>query len=655
MSRSIEILPDSGYYLRMTQAADLYAIIRFYANRTRSSTFPVDVFISFLEKYAKRYAAERPDLAPWAEDTSRKVWTELSKLAEDGRCPISTDERGTLVSVAQFYVDLLRLTYRTVDETPELPFPDELSLSIVIPPAQIRTIDFDTDFTAFLSENAGSMPPIIKLVFPDGTGSALLLGELLPKRFLELALLKIRHYLRSHNNKEYVQHKLAPAFQGKESQLKDTLAQLMVRPGDSMSALESAGDFSFQFWAYFVSLVKGDIHKKNEKLPEDIAALQAVYTIEIFNNYYKGKVQKERDAETAFRNLELQLDKPPFFYSLDDIARFTDTKGVPLLGQYSREALEAYLKERTTSGSLDKLPELLTVHGLGGERWFVRKSKMLPLCMKLLGEARPRVKTTITQRWFKLMGDYRSDKAMESDEAYENELAELTASVAPALSALLQEKTLYLVHEELEGMEGGVPEASRLFYKGALAPMSELYLLSRGDMLTDVRMLLPFWYSIPILSGLIAFFKRLGTTKPSRAPAMKRVESREAESEATQQKQEATPAARKAALKKAAQEIQRRLVPQGTSLETYLSDLTDRWNRLIDPKAKANLTEDVNSLIRDYMRKTARALRAATFTQDRIAALAATLSEMPALQKLPAKDALRVYIQLYMVRLVLKS
>jgi hypothetical protein len=329
---------------------------------------------------------------------------------------------------------------------------------------------------------------------------------------------------------------------------------------------------------------------------------------------------------------------------------------VPLLGQYSREALEAYLKTKTTSGSLDKLPELLTVHGLGGERWFVRKSKMLPLCMKLLRESRPRVKTTLTQRWYKLMGDYRSEKSMESDEAYEAELTELTASVAPVLSALLQEKTLYLVHEELDGMEGGVPEASRLFYKGALAPMSELYLLSRSDMLTDVRMLLPFWYSIPILSGIMAFFRKLGNGKNARPPALKRMETRGTEApQAAPAKQDATPAARKAALKKAAREIEKRLVPSGSSLDGYLGDLTDRWNRIIEPNAKANLTEDVNSLIRDYLRKTARVLRAAAFTQERIAALAATLSEMPALQKLPARDALRLYIQLYMVKLVLKS
>jgi hypothetical protein len=33
---------------------------------------------------------------------------------------------------------------------------------------------------------------------------------MIPKKILELAFIKARHYLRTHNNKEYVLHKLAP-------------------------------------------------------------------------------------------------------------------------------------------------------------------------------------------------------------------------------------------------------------------------------------------------------------------------------------------------------------------------------------------------------------------------------------------------------------
>ncbi|HCM25014.1 MAG: hypothetical protein A2Z99_02855 [Treponema sp. GWB1_62_6] len=659
-------MPESGYDWSMNPAADLFTLLRLYANRNRTPSFTVDSFIGFLEKYAARFAPERPELSHWVKDTSRKVWDLLPALSESGRTPIVSDVQGTTVSIPQYFSDLVLRAYKTADETPELPFPDEVSLRLVIPPAQLRSLNLEADFSAFLAESGNDTVPIVKIIFPESGGSMIIPSSMIPKKLLELSLIKIRHYLRTHNNKDYVQHKLAPAFIGKETMLKDTLNQLMVRPFDSLNDLEKAGDFAFPFWAYFSSLVKGDIRKKNDKLPEDTAALQSVYVIEVFNNYYKGKVQKERESETALKNLDLQLEKPPYFYSMDDVVRFVDSKGIPLLGQYSRETLEETIKKKTTSGDVMSLPELLIIHGLGGERWFVDKSRMLPLCVKLLGEARPRVKTSLTQRWFKLKSEYISEPSMEDDDAFDAELAELTETISPVLAALIGEKTLFLVHDELGGTPEGIPEAGRLFHKENLAPLSELYLLSRKDVLTDVRMLLPFWHTVPIFSAFLAFLSRLGEkqgkTKKGKGAARKPqaravVMGRSDEGgtgEAPGQKGAAAQA-RKTELKKAAKKLEATLVPEGYTIDGYLADLQNRWNRIITPQAKANLTEDVNSLIRDYLRKTARTIKAASFTRDRIADLADSLAETPALLKLPSRDSLRLYIQVYMVKLVLKS
>ncbi len=642
----------------MSQSADLYTILRFYANRTHAPDIAVDSFIVFLEKYAKRHAAERPDLGLWAQDTSRKVWAELPGLSKEGKCVLYTNEKGTLVTIPHFYVDAIQHAYKAAEESPELPFPDETALKLILPATLIRNINLELDLGPYLAAPQETPLPILKVVFPEGSGSVLILAPMVPKRLLELSLLKIRQYLRSHNNKEYVQHKLAPAFQGKESQLKEALNQLLVRPFDALNDLEKAGDFSFPFWAYFTSLVKGDIKKKNDRLAEDTAVLQSVLVVEIFNNYYKGKVTRQKEAETAFRNLELQLEKAPFFFTLDDIIRFPDTKGIPLLGQYTQEALEAYIKSKTTTAAgPEQLPELLILHGIGGERWFVRKSRMLPLCVRLLGEARPRVKAALSQRWYKLMGDYRSEPAMEDDQEFEQELAELGAGLSPALMAVLEDQKLYLVHEELAGTENGIPEAGRLFYKGTLAPMSELLLIKRKDLLTDVRMLLPFWLTIPVISGIIAFFKSWGKRRKPRkirtVRAVRDVREEPAEdAESLPANGAAASAARRQAFKAAAQKTQNRLVPEGYTPDSYLLELQDRWNRLINVEAKENLTEDVNSLIRDYLRRTIRTLRSAAFTAERITELSDSLAETPTLQKLPARESLRLYIHLYIAKLL---
>lgn len=640
----------------MSSGTDLYTILRLYANKNRTPQVSVAAFLQFLEKYAKHYEAERADLAYWAQDTGRKVWSELSKLAEQGKVELITDEVGTVISIHQFYIDVIQQAYRNIDESAELPFPDENSLGIVFPANQVRNINIEYDLPNLIAQKPEENPPILKLVFPDNGGSALLLPAMIQKRLLEIALLKVRHYLRSHNNKEYMQHKLAPAFHGKETQLRDTLNHLLVRPFDAIRDMEASGDFIYPFWAYLCTQIKNDIKKKNDRLPEDMAALQAVLVVEVYNNFYKGKVTREKEAETAFRNLELQLDKAPYYYTIDEIIRFTDTKGVPLLGQYTQEALEQYLKTKTTTtDAKDKLPDLLIVQGHRGEKWFVKKSKMLVLCFKLLGEVRPKVKMAISQRWFKLMQNYENEPAMQDEEAFEQELWELTERFSPTLVALLDDKKLYLVYTELEKGENGIPEHTRLFYKGTLVPLSELLLLKQKDLLTDVKVLLPFWYSLPIISTLIAFFKqrrrKQQRLKKSASPSVVS-ETPEEATQANDTQSEVKQRDRRKELREAALKVKNRLIPEGHTIDSYMEELLDRWNRIINVDAKNNLTEDVNSLIRDYLRRTIRSLKNAPFTSDRISNLAETLVNTPNLQKLPAQESLRLYIQLYIIKLL---
>ena len=52
----------------------------------------------------------------------------------------------------------------------------------------------------------------------------------------------------------------------------------------------------------------------------------------------------------------------------------------------------------------------------------------------------------------------------------------------------------------------------------------------------------------------------------------------------------------------AAASIEKILVPPDSSLDSELTSYLNEWNHLLDKEAKKNLTEDVNSLIRDYLR-----------------------------------------------------
>lgn len=76
------------------------------------------------------------------------------------------------------------------------------------------------------------------------------------------------------------------------------------------------------------------------------------------------------------------------------------------------------------------------------------------------------------------------------------------------------------------------------------------------------------------------------------------------------------------------------------------------WNKLIGKVTHNNLTEDVNSLIKDYLRKVLRNMKSEGFNKERIENLAESLVKTPPMQKIGEPDALTMYIQLYIIKLV---
>ncbi|MDR0876953.1 MAG: hypothetical protein LBN21_02785 [Treponema sp.] len=627
----------------MAQSTDLYPILKAYANKNNSPYIEIDVFLGFLKNYSGRKAPEQPEWAKWTKETGLKFWSEMSGLVESEKCILLSDTAEGRIYMPHYYAEALQEAYRSIDNTADMPFPDEESLRITIPQDQLKFVNLGSDFAPYFEKPDTEVLPIIKMIFPDGYGSALVLSPMIPRRLMEASLLKVRNYLRSHGNKEYALHKLTPQLQGKEKYLREILEQILIRPLDLITAMEAFGDFSYLFWAYFCALVKNDIKKKKEILAEDLAAIQAVYVIEVCNGFYKARAVKQRERELAFKALEFHMEQPPCHYAMDQIIKFTNNKGVPLIGLYSMEDLEKYVVKRTTESMDSELPAWLVFPGTKEMRWYIRKDKLLSLCAKLLVDTRPVIKKSITKRWMKLLREFWSEPAMEKDAEFDNLLTIYTKAKAPLLTSLLKSEKLLWVYEEASHNQGAIPPSSRIFKDGRLIPMSALYTISRKDILTDAKILLPFWYSVPVLTAIIAFFYNLGKKKKRKQQAGREiiVEEEAEEGEAKD-------------IRHAAREIEASLVPPGQTLDAYLTDLETRWSRLLDKNARKNLVEDVNSLVRDHLRRVIRVQKNRRITRESLSDMATGLvTHTPALQKLSGQESLHLYMELYMVKLLL--
>jgi hypothetical protein len=628
----------------MAQRTDLYSILTSYANKNNSPYIEIEPCISFIEKYAKQISVKFPEWLKWTQEVSVKFWSEISALAEEGKCELLSDTPEGRIYMPLFYVELLRQYYRDIDNKADLPFPSEESLRIEIPENQKKFMNAEYDLSGYLEQPQEDILPLVQLAFPEGFGAALILTAMIPKKLMEVCFFKIRFYLQNHGNMEFALHKLTPQFQGKEAYLRDILNNIIIRPSDCLAAMEAGSDFSYFFWGHFGVLVKNDIKKKKEPLSEDLAAFQAIYLLEIFNLYYKKLAVKKRERELAFKELELRLEKPPFLYTLGTILKFTNSKGVLLLSKYTTEELNEWLKVSTTESKDKGLPNLLIISGAQKERAYVLKSKLLLLCARLLAEARGVVKDAVSKHWLKLLREYRREPAMDNDKDFETLLLRYSGRLCAALTAVLEDPKLQLVYNELEQSQG-IPSSSRIFIKGIMIPYSSLLLLRRKDLLTDTKILLPFWYSMPILTAILAFFKNLGKKKRSKKDGKDAAEEEEQELSAEKDGNRE--------LRNAAKGIEAALVPPQHTLDTYLSELENRWSRLINKQARANLIEDVKSLVRDNLRQTLRVHKHYKLSMEALSQLASGIvNRTPSLQTLHRSDSLQLYVELYLIKLM---
>ena len=332
-------------------------------------------------------------------------------------------------------------------------------------------------------------------------------------------------------------------------------------------------------------------------------------------------------------------------------------RACPLLSSFGKEELESRIRQKTVKAEDGALPELLIV-STSGRHAFVAKDKALLLAVRLIAEARSELRSRLLDQWKKLLEDFRTSPAMEDDEAF---LAELVAQVEtrfPLLGALIRDRLLPLVRDEAAARGELPPDVDRLFYKDDLVALDELLDLSRKPLLVDAKMLLPFWYTVPILSAIARLLHRLSRSGEDRAAA--RVQAaREAQEEARAKedklpkgKREQTAKERRAEFEAAANRIAKEILPQGYGLEEYLRELEGRWNSLLNPEARKNLSFDVDCLARDYLRSALRSMGGSSFTTSRVKNLGSTLADSPSLQKIKNHQALELYLQLYLLKIL---
>ena len=369
--------------------------------------------------------------------------------------------------------------------------------------------------------------------------------------------------------------------------------------------------------------------------------------MEYLNNYYRNTTQQSLQRETALKNLDLALQKPPYYFNKAAIVNFKDSRGVPLLGQYSQQDLEEYIQEKANSDSDANLPDLLSFKTPDGERYYIMLDKTVPLIISLVNDNRKKLRDVCLKKWYRQLIRFEQSDAMHTDSAFNQLLKTLCAEYVPVLYALLGASFIPMLSADKRITEHQAAEIRRIFSRDRLLSYIDLFMLNRQELLTDARILLPFWYTIPILSSILAFFMR---PKKAHRTAAQQGDSK---NEAPMPEQKTTN--KKISPREIAGALQAEFIPANKSLQDCIIEQLDQWNTIIDPVIRKQNADDVNSFIRYQVKIAHRTQSFSKLTSDRIRNLADAIISTPGLAKVKNKTALRLYTEYYILWLVLHS
>ena len=618
----------------MTIYTDLLHLLRMFSLRRGSAQVTLQPFQDYLQRYARHYLQQKPELAVHLEISLETLLNELKKIQDEGDIIITTDKSNTtLIFVPYFHVDNISRQYANLEQHPDIPFPLLSDLPRNFPVKLLKAINVSDDMAELNPESRensflyalnynGDIPP---LVFP---------GSYKTEKLLNLAMDKVKLFLSKDESRDYMQKRLLVANPGKEFTVKTFISKTMAHSVNSFQNVKESGD-NYILWGQLCAFIKQEFAKKNEKLPDEVALLQAAGILEYLNNYYRNKVQKDLQTDTALKNLLLAFQKAPYYFTMKQITQFTDSRGIPLLGQYSEETLQNFMKEKTSTSEKYIIPDILTFTNSSNDRFYLLTEKVVPLLISLINEARKPIKELCIKKWHDMLINFEQDESMKNDSAFNDLLKEITVHSAPNLYGLLNATFILSIIADPRLNEIQAMEINRIFPAGNPASYSEILMLNRHEILSDTKILLPFWYTIPIISAIIAFFKRKKKTPQTAQPEKKEVADKKP----------------KQKLKDVAEKISNEFVPEGMTITQALEKNLDEWNHTLSHPARENLTNDVNALIRDYLRGINKTLSVSSFNPDRVRGLAKTLLESPGLSKIKDRNALKNYVELYILKL----
>lgn len=648
-------------------------LLQGFAKKNKNPIVDFDTFTAFVKQYADKHVSQRKELNVYSSDTATVLTADLEELATDGTCTLEYEDVNiTKIVYSNYLIDSLEDMYREIENNSTIPFPSTDTFGSKLPDSLVKVVNVKTDFVNWLGYQQMSKPIVIRLEFPDTFKNMLIPSTVFFNSLQKLALDKLRDYLRDQSNFNYVVHKMYSIFGKSEVIVQHFLEDIVEKPAKTVETIEKPTEFNFRAWTTLGNLIIHDIKQKASKLAEDVSLCQAVYLLGFYSVYNKGLIQKQKEEVNTVKELDRSLKKAPYFFTLTEIYNMTSDKGIPFSKKMGQEKLNNYLQKKSTPAEKNSLPEIIRLKTHTNKEYYISKDMVLPLALRKVDAAGIQARNRLMNEWMETLRKGVKVPEMKDDEKFAAVMEELVKEEDPFLWTLLRFELLYLLTKESDVSVHTRNEIEALINvrEKKLIPLPELLKVERNELVADVRSRLPLWMTTPILRGFVLFCKRFftGKKKPAKKGGRKKVSAgappvtaktlppppgKAAVPEGEGKQSSGQNAKVKLVeFREHINKLQSEYLPAETSVDQTLEGLVDKWNHLIEERARENLVEDVNSAIRDYIRRFKRTLINNPPGRDDLQRIAIKLASQPIFGEIKRKESFWRYIELYLLKIL---
>ena len=626
---------------------------------------PVINYTFFMDQLTAYYESNRESVeARNIEDFKLSAIPMLKKMEHEGTCTINY-ESSRIVSfqIHKYYRQLVLPKYKEIEERPDIPFPDIKSFNFMIDNNWILVFDIKTDFLNTMKISEEDKGKIVLIQFPEEIGDILFPPEILNSVLFDVVLKKLHLYIINQNNYAYIGRYLRKALPGYEMAVKKMMESVLSGPGNFKQHILKPGDFSFKFFSFLCNKVIKDLLEKNDKTASDIYTCQSLFILRAFVTHCRSLMQKETQKKSDYKELSASVKKPPHIYSITEMYDLTDRGGKTYSSKYSREFINSFIKNETVPKEGADLPYLVKIVPEKRKEYYIQRDMISQVFLRKIIETGKEAHDIYFERWSENLKKFHKTKEMMRDDVFVSSLEECIKNNFKLLNALLNPGLIYLANQSGDINENIKNSVTDCFAgNGKLKTVDKLLGIDRMELLKEIRINLPLKYSIPVIGKLLVAISSLfsfgrkgggGGNNDSGETADSAYQVLRPSTEIVNMPKVHKPAVRNTVnYKNAISDLKKQYLESEKNIDITLDELSEKWNPLYDATARKNLVEDVNSLVRDFIRTKKKLFLKYPPDSKRISALAEDLVIKTSNIGIKKKEPFRVYVELYIIKLL---